>query len=941
MNPKASSNSISSRQFLRRAVLAPWLLSAWAVVACGSADDARSRWPSSGGADAVSGGTSGGGGTSTPLCEGREFRCTGDRLEACESATAAYRAVATCGAGLCDAVGGQCDNCAAGVGTCDAGGKSYSACDPTGQTEATFACDVSHPFCTMAEDKPSCVECQAAQDCPPSQSECLLSACSATGSCGFQARAEGAACGKQGEGGQCDSAGQCTYCTPQEARCAGLVPEVCDAKGEWKAEPACAGADPVCFGGVCVECVAETDCPPSTNECLSVVCAGNACGYSPKAPGVECLGGTGHCDGAGQCNLCDPGAVTCNGNKPLRCGSDGRYSEGAPCEGSKPECAPETATCVQCTSASHCAPPANECLTVSCTGNACAYSPKQKGVVCAARAGTCNGAGQCHRCEPATRKCDGKVPSLCGSDGQWAAEPACVGACGGPNSGCVECTNVGHCAAPNNECLTATCDGGNKCALVPKASGVKCGASDGNATCNGAGQCNYCTPGSRTCSDKVPLVCGDNGRYAEETTCSGSAPFCSSGTCVQCTGASQCPNANPDCVDATCSANECGYSFKAQNTPCLGNTGKCNASGACFLCTPDERGCLGDTPRECNDSGRWVSDAMCGGSTPKCQSSTGSCVQCTSETHCATPSNPCLKRACGDGVCGVTARPDGTTCSVGGESGTCAAQVCKVCTTGAKRCKAGGTATPQTCGSDGQWQDEAACGGGSAICISGRCEEGWGNALRKSGWGYARAPSSSQWNLGAEMTVEYWLYYVENSTDDFRHNEMSAGLVNDGTGGGWVTVSRPDRLEFIVDYYSQAGQLKFNPSPRLAAGRWYHVAYSYDHATMRIFVDGALVASKAATFNVGYSGDGLTVLAWNRSDRALTGNFKVRELHIAADGLYTMAFTPTWTFPITSATRALYHFNQTTGTSVPDAAGVAPALAFSSNSSALSWVAAQ
>lgn len=585
--------------------LSRWVLLASVLVGCGSNEPSLGNVQTPGGA----------GGTTSGLCAANEFRCVGDHLEACEPSGSGFHAVATCDPGLCDAAEGQCDNCEAGVGVCDAGGRSYSACDPTGQTKATFACEESHPFCTLSGDAPKCVECQAPRDCPASALDCLVAACSSEGGCGFQARAEGTACGKPGEGGKCDSAGQCTYCTPGEARCAELVPEVCDVHGRWEAGRACTGGDPVCSGGACVECVGEADCPRSSNECLFVACSGNACAYSPKSPSVPCLAGTGHCDGAGQCNLCAPGTLTCNGNKPMRCGSDGRYSEGEPCAGNTAVCAPATATCVQCSSRSDCAPPADECLTVNCIENACAYAPKAKDTLCQSGAGTCNGAGQCNLCEPGTRKCEGNVPFVCESTGHYVAEPACVGPtpiCGGPSTKCVACESASHCAA-QGECWQSECEA-NTCVASKRAEGTPC--LGGKGSCDQASGTCLCTPGARRCdAANTPNTCDDNREWVTGAQCRSPTPYCESttATCASCVADSQCPEPSNPCMARSCTAGSCGEVPRAGQCVLGVDTGSCNA-GNCRVCAPGTKRCSASypaRPQTCNANWHWEDGSAC------------------------------------------------------------------------------------------------------------------------------------------------------------------------------------------------------------------------------------------------------------------------------------------------------------------------------------------
>lgn len=438
------------------------------------------------------GGDSGSDSASTP-CKTDEFRCVGDALETCTADQTHFQPVATCKAGLCDAEGKQCDNCVAGDGACEPNGTSYKACDATGQKEQATTCTGATPFCTDKAGKASCVACKVASDCPPSASECSLAACSTEGACGVSAVAKGAPCGAAGAGGSCDGAGACVYCTPGEKRCTGLVPETCDAKSQWSAAAACSGADPICLAGACVQCTATADCAASTNDCLSATCASNKCGYSPQAQGTACGSGsgTGTCNGSGQCNVCQPGSKTCNGNVPLVCGSNGQYSAQTACGGGTPECDPASGSCVQCTSLAQCPTSSNPCLSPLCTTGSCGFAPKAAGTTCPG--GTCSATGVCQICTPGTKTCSGNSVLTCNAQGQYDAPVPCSGG-----------TPV---------CAGGVCQAGPICGNGTPEGTEQC--DDGNATNSDlcSATCKVCDPPITALTNNGAGL-GDGGSYA-------------------------------------------------------------------------------------------------------------------------------------------------------------------------------------------------------------------------------------------------------------------------------------------------------------------------------------------------------------------------------------------------------------------------------------------
>lgn len=440
--------------------------------ACG---DSGGGGDGSGGA----GGTGGTGGTgggkqdaaadSPGACSDGEFRCVGDKLETCNAELSGFQPVATCKAGMCDAAGKQCDNCTPGNGSCNATGAGFTACDSTGQNEETVTCAAPKPYCAALAKGPACTECKTAADCPPSTNECQVSSCSAEGACGLSPVTKDAPCGATGAGGKCDGAGACVYCQPGDKRCTGLVPESCDAKGQWSAGSACTGAAPLCVAGACVQCQAPSDCPTTTNECLSVACSSGQCGFSPKAQGAACASGAGTCNGSGQCNVCQPGSKTCNGNVPLVCGSNGQYAAQPACTGTTPNCDPATGSCVQCSGASQCPAASSPCLQATCASGTCGFGNKADGAACAVAgdSGTCS-AGACKVCTAGQKRCkSGSTTTLqtCDASGQWQDS-----ACGGGTPYC----SGGACTAA--VCGNGTTDPGEQC---DDSNAAKCDGCEG------------------------------------------------------------------------------------------------------------------------------------------------------------------------------------------------------------------------------------------------------------------------------------------------------------------------------------------------------------------------------------------------------------------------------------------------------------------------------
>ena len=492
------------------------VLAALVIAACG------------GGSDSQVFGSSGGGGVCTPAT----FRCTGDDLERCTDDGKGYAKVVTCPVkGLCDAMGGQCDVCKPGSGTC-VDGSNIAACSADGQKVENKACDAATPFCASSDFGDHCVGCTKSEDCAASANECAVALCGKDGTCATQPIAKDTPCGAPGAGGKCDGAGKCVSCIDGEKKCDGAVPSLCTA-GSWIALPACSGDKAVCNAGECVACAQPSDCAPSANECLSASCsAQHSCGFSAKAQNSICMGGAGKCDGAGQCDVCQPGTKVCNGDAVLACGNNGQYGALVACGGATPKCDPQSAACVACYDGSQCPQSGNACLQAACTSNQCGFVPKAQGAACPG--GTCNGAGQCYVCQPGSTVCSGNQVLTCNAMGQYDAPLVCSGGtpyCDPQSPSCVQCVSAANCPASGSSCITATCNG-NACGFANAPNGTACMVGSDAGSCS-SGACNVCANGTTRCkagANDVPQLCVSGG-WVDQAAC-GAPLVCASGACV-------------------------------------------------------------------------------------------------------------------------------------------------------------------------------------------------------------------------------------------------------------------------------------------------------------------------------------------------------------------------------------------------------------------------
>jgi hypothetical protein len=268
--------------------------------------------------------------------------------------------------------------------------------------------------------------------------------------------------------------------------------------------------------------------------------------------------------------------------------------------------------------------------------------------------------------------------------------------CNGAGS-CVDCNNASQCGT-STFCQTFTCNS-NTCGVSNTANGTALPVGmqvSGNCRelrCNGVGGTtnavldsdvpvdgNQCT--NDVCTSGTP----SNPNSAINTAC-GSGDFCNgSGTCVDCTTATQCPNGN-QCQSRTCTGNSCGLNNLVGGRPATTGlfctlTDTCNGSGTCggtggpcnsqcqtcndtsdvcvnrsngFTCTDNAFCTSGDSCQggACSPGGGSPCDSQC----ETCNESGDSCPNISAGTACSTPAggrnNVCHVAQCdGGGTCG-------------------------------------------------------------------------------------------------------------------------------------------------------------------------------------------------------------------------------------------------------------------------------------------------
>ncbi|MBK8259506.1 MAG: lamin tail domain-containing protein [Polyangiaceae bacterium] len=513
-----------------------------------------------------------------------------------------------------------------------------------------------------------CVQCNAATQCPGTDTECQTRTC-ASNTCGFNFTTAGTPVASQTAGdckrNECNGSGgivannfnsdvpvdgvQCTsdVCTngvPSNPPVAVDTP--CTQNGG----SFCSAA------GACVQCNAATQCPGTDTECQTRTCAGNTCGFNFTAAGTPVASQTtGDCK-RNECN--GSGAIVAN-----------NFDSDVPADG-------------------------NQCTGDVCTSGVPSNPNLMAGTTCNQNGGTnCDGAGQCvtAACSDGIKNgtetdtdCGGSCGSTCDNGETCSVNADCVSnICNG--GVCVQCVTASQCPGTDNECQTRTCTS-NTCGFNFTAAGTPVASQTAGDCkrneCNGSGAIvannfdtdlpvdgNQCT--SDVCTSGVP----SNLPVAVDTACSqnGGTVCNATGTCVACNAASQCPGTDTECQTRTCTSNTCGFNFTAAGTPVASQTtgdckrNECNGSGAIVAnnfdtdlpvdgnqCTSDV--CTSGVP----SNPPAAIDTACSQNGGSFCNATGTCVACNTGTQCPGTDTECQTRTCTSNTCGFNFTAAGT-----------------------------------------------------------------------------------------------------------------------------------------------------------------------------------------------------------------------------------------------------------------------------------------
>lgn len=274
-------------------------------------------------------------------------------------------------------------------------------------------------------------------------------------------------------------------CTPDAKQCNGLVPQVCDAGGQWQSGKPC---DFVCDGvtGVCTGM-----CTPRAKQCsdLQPQQCDDQGTWQPLGSKCSMV-----CNG-GSCAACTPQAKQCNGLQPQECDATGTWKDmGTPC---KYVC---------------------DKTSVACTGS----------------------------CTPTSKQCRGSQPEVCDSNGTWQSSGSACGSCAPCSTSSGTCVpSPGLTCSTGNKCMkNETCQSNGSCG---GGSAESCTGADQCHTvgaCVPATGCPSAVFKSGSCSNGNSCVTGETcqsssgqcggGTKASITTACGNNKYCDGNGACKC-----------------------------------------------------------------------------------------------------------------------------------------------------------------------------------------------------------------------------------------------------------------------------------------------------------------------------------------------------------------------------------------------------------------------
>jgi YD repeat-containing protein len=167
--------------------------------------------------------------------------------------------------------------------------------------------------------------------------------------------------------------------------------------------------------------------------------------------------------------------------------------------------------------------------------------------------------------------------------------------------------------------------------------------------------------------------------------------------------------------------------------------------------------------------------------------------------------------------------------------------------------------------------------------------------------GRVSVPISTSLNITGAITVEGWFKVTDN-------NSIMAIAGTQNGQGGYILAANQGMPQFYLTQNSSLSDFAIAWPPVITPNEWHHMAGVADGSQIRVYLDGALVASKSSTVLPGATTTAFAIGSnFNGGWAALHGN--VDEVRVTAAALYTSNFTPAVHPAAGADTRGLWRFD--------------------------------
>ncbi len=436
------------------------------------------------------------------VCDAGAYYCdaASNTLSRCNQEGTGFESESvSCGAGICDAANGQCDECQPGVVLGCADAETQELCESEGQGTIGRAC------AELDDETPICVGEGQCVECHPLSAECIdehqIRRCSAEGkweateTCVDQACVDDSCVG---------------VCSPGDRDCASDTSvTTCQSDGTWGTAVSCGGQ--ACVGAGCTG-----ECEPTTAECADkfsrkVCTTEGSWGDAITCTGQACVGGA--CVG-----VCVPETKRCNNGKVETCSDQGTWGNPVTCTD---QTCVESGTTASCQGV--CAPDYQRCNNNNVQN--CNSSGQYSGMLanCTTSGQTCVATGTTASCQgtcaPGYQRCNNNVVQNCNTSGSYSGTAAncttagqtCVAS--GTTAACQGTCAPGYQRCNNNNVQNCNASGsysGTADNCTNK--GNTCVATGNSASCSGT-----CIAGNERCSSNTPQACDDTGTWQSES----------------------------------------------------------------------------------------------------------------------------------------------------------------------------------------------------------------------------------------------------------------------------------------------------------------------------------------------------------------------------------------------------------------------------------------